>query len=115
MFARPWQIPIKWLTGQYKVAQVSDFTMTTLQSLRTAVGLSGQREVLVDQLPGLQMPTLIVWGTEDRVFPAWQAKDAAARLQKGYLKYIPNCGHLPHVERPKQFVSILSEFLGGLH
>ena len=98
MFARPWQIPPKWLTGQYKVAQVPNFTETTLRSLRTAVGLSGQREVLVDQLPGLQMPTLIVWGIEDRVLPYWQATAAVTHLKKGTLKLIPNRGHLPHVE-----------------
>jgi 4,5:9,10-diseco-3-hydroxy-5,9,17-trioxoandrosta-1(10),2-diene-4-oate hydrolase len=60
------------------------------------------------------MPTLIVWGTEDRVFPVWQGTGAAARLPNGSLKLIPNCGHLPHVEKPERFVSILGEFLGGL-
>ncbi len=114
LFARPWQIPIEWLKDQYKVAQQPNFTRTELAALRTTINLAGQREVLLDQLPHLQMPTLIVWGTEDRVFPHWQAKDAAARLQNGSLKLIPNCGHLPHIEQPKRFVSILSEFLGGL-
>jgi hypothetical protein len=32
----------------------------TLESIRLAVGLAGQREVFLDQLPRLQMPTLIV-------------------------------------------------------
>jgi pimeloyl-ACP methyl ester carboxylesterase len=114
LFARPWQIPVKWLTGQYKVAQVPSFTRTELAALRTTINLAGQREVLVGQLPRLQMPTLIVWGIEDKLFPYWQAIDAAARLKKGTLKLIPSCGHLPHVEQPKRFVSILSEFLGGL-
>ncbi len=114
MFARPWQIPPKWLTGQYKVAQVRNFTETTRQSLRTAVGLMGQREVLLEQLPRLHMPTLVVWGTEDRVIPYWHANAAVTRLRKGILKLILNCGHLPHVEQPERFVSILSEFVGGL-
>ena len=39
MFARPWQIPFKWLAGQYKVAQLPNFTEATQQSLRNAVGL----------------------------------------------------------------------------
>jgi pimeloyl-ACP methyl ester carboxylesterase len=30
------------------------------------------------------------------------------------VQFIPSCGHLPHVERPKQFVSIVNEFLGNL-
>ncbi len=114
MFARPWQIPPEWITGQYKVAQVPNFTETTLRSLRHAVGFAGQREVFLDRLPRLRMPTLVVWGIEDKVLPYWQATAAVARLEKGSLELIPSCGHLPHVEQPERFVSILSEFLGGL-
>ncbi len=60
------------------------------------------------------MPTLIVWGAEDKVFPYWQAQNVAARLQNGSLTLISNCAHLHHVEQPERFISILSEFLGGL-
>ena len=67
--------------------------------------------MLLDELPRLQMPTLIVWGTEDRVLPYWQAQDTLTRLKKGSLELIPNCGHLPHVEQPERFVSILDGFL----
>ena len=117
MFARPWQIPWKWVNDQYKLAQLPNFTDATLASLRTTVGATGQREVLLDRLPQLQMPTLIVWGIEDRVLPYSQAKDAIALVQDGSLELIPNCGHLPHVEQPKRFASILDDFLvqEGLH
>jgi 4,5:9,10-diseco-3-hydroxy-5,9,17-trioxoandrosta-1(10),2-diene-4-oate hydrolase len=114
LFARPWQIPVSWLTGQYKVAQLPNFTRTELAALRATINLAGQREMLLDRLPHLQMPTLIVWGMEDRLFPFWQAKNAVARLPNGFLKLIPNCGHLPHIEHPKRFVSILGEFLGSV-
>jgi pimeloyl-ACP methyl ester carboxylesterase len=111
MFARPWQIPSKWLKDQYRLAQLPNFIEATLATLRSTVGPSGQREVLLDELPRLQMPTLIVWGIEDRVLPYWQAQDALTRLKKGSLELIPNCGHLPHVEQPERFVSILDGFL----
>jgi pimeloyl-ACP methyl ester carboxylesterase len=111
-FARPWQIPLKWVKDQYKLAQLPNFTEATLATLRSTVGPAGQREVLLDKLPRLQMPTLIVWGIEDRVIPYWQAQDALTRLKKGSLELISNCGHLPHVEQPKRFVSILGDFLG---
>ena len=74
LFARPWQIPPKWLENQYRLAQMPNFMEATLASLRATVSVAGQREVLVDQLPRLMMPTLIVWGVEDRVFPLWQRK-----------------------------------------
>jgi pimeloyl-ACP methyl ester carboxylesterase len=111
MFARPWQIPWKWVNDQYKLAQLPNFTGATLASVRTVVGPMGQREVLLDRLPQLQMPTLIVWGIEDRLLPYSQAKDAIALVQEGSLELIPNCGHLPHVEQPKRFVSTIGEFL----
>jgi pimeloyl-ACP methyl ester carboxylesterase len=50
---------------------------------------------------------------EDRVLPYFQAKDAIALVQDGSLELISNCGHLPHVEQPKRFVSILDRFLSG--
>jgi 2-hydroxy-6-oxonona-2,4-dienedioate hydrolase len=112
LFARPWQIPPKWLKDQCRLAQMPNFMEATLASLRANIGVAGQREVLVDQLPRLRMPTLIVWGVEDRVFPYWQGKEAVTRLQQGSLELIPNCGHLPHVEQPRTFAAIVSRFLG---
>lgn len=113
LFARPWQIPWKWVKDQYKLAQLPNFTDATLYSLRNAVGVTGQCEVLLDRLPQLQMPTLIIWGIEDKVFPYSQAKDAIALVQDGSLELIPNCGHLPHVEQSKRFVSTFEGFLSG--
>ncbi len=114
MFARPWQVPPKWLKDQYQSAQIPNFMEATLESLRSAVDSAGQREVFLEQLPSLQMPTLIVWGMEDRVIPYWQATAAVNRLEQGTLKLISSCGHLPHVEQPKRFISILNEFVGDL-
>lgn len=79
--------------------------------MRAHIGFAGQYEVLVDQLPRLRMPTLMVWGVEDRVFPYWQGKEAVRRLPQGSLELIPNCGHLPHVEQPETFVTIVGRFL----
>ena len=57
------------------------------------------------------MPTLIVWGVEDRLLPYSQAKEAVDLVRDGSLELISNCGHLPHVERPERFVAALREFL----
>jgi pimeloyl-ACP methyl ester carboxylesterase len=57
------------------------------------------------------MPTLIVWGVEERLLPYSQAKEAITLVRDGSLELISNCGHLPHVERPKRFISTLEEFL----
>jgi pimeloyl-ACP methyl ester carboxylesterase len=82
-----------------------------LTVLRALVSPLGQREVLVDRLPSLKIPALVVWGERDRVFPCSQAKRAVARLQEGSLALIPDCGHMPHVECPDRFLGALDGFL----
>jgi 4,5:9,10-diseco-3-hydroxy-5,9,17-trioxoandrosta-1(10),2-diene-4-oate hydrolase len=85
-----------------------------VSSLRAQLNVFGQHQVLLDSLPQLQMPTLVVWGTDDLVLPKSQGQDAVSRLQQGQLALIPDCGHLPHVERPELFTEELSKFLAGV-
>ncbi len=114
LFGRPERVPAEWITEQTKIAQLPGFMEATIAALRAQVAMGGQREVLLDQLPHLQMPALVICGERDRVFPYAQGQRATSRLRQGILDLIPNCGHLPHVEQPERFISILSEFLGGL-
>ena len=112
LFGRPERVPAEWITEQTKIAQLPGFTEATMAALRAQVDMGGQREVLVDQLPHLGMPTLIIWGKRDRVFPYAQGQKAASRLRQGALELITNCGHLPHVEQPERFAAIVARFLG---
>ncbi len=111
LFARPERVPYEWFAEQYRLGQQPGFLEALIASLRAVVDLEGQREVLLDELTQLQMPTLVVWGASDRVFPASQAREAVARLRYGALELIPDCGHLPQVERPELFVEAVSRFL----
>jgi 2-hydroxy-6-oxonona-2,4-dienedioate hydrolase len=114
LFARPpGSVPREWLAEQCRLALWPGYLEAHLTALRALVGPFGQREVLVDRLPLLQVPTLVVWGERDRVFPRSQAKRAVVRLQEGSLALIPNCGHMPHVECPDRFLAALDEFIGG--
>ena len=110
-FAHPLRVPDVWIAEQERMAQMGGFLEATLSSLRAQVNVFGQYQVLLDSLGQLQMPTLVIWGTEDRVFPKEQAHDAVSRLKQGHLALLPDCGHLPHVERPELFSAELSKFL----
>jgi len=112
LFARPRRVPPEWLKAQYRLSRTPGFLEAQLAAVRAQVGLRGQREVLLRRLPGLEIPTLVVWGARDRVLPESQAREAVARLQDGSLFLISDCGHLPHVERPDLFVTACEEFLG---
>jgi pimeloyl-ACP methyl ester carboxylesterase len=115
LFAHPpGTVPREWLAEQCRLALSPGYLEAHLTVLRTLVSPLGQREVLVDSLPSLKIPTLVVWGARDRVFPECQARDAVAHLPEGSLAVIPECGHMPHVECPDHFLAALGEFLGGL-
>src|SRR5215213_7730277 len=113
LFAHPGRVPRGWLTEQCRLAQSPGYLQAHLTALRAQVRPWGQHEVLVDRLPLLKMPTLIVWGARDRVFPKSQARDAVSRLREGSLALIPDCGHMPHLECPDRFLAALDEFIGG--
>jgi 4,5:9,10-diseco-3-hydroxy-5,9,17-trioxoandrosta-1(10),2-diene-4-oate hydrolase len=113
LFAHPWRVPREWIKEQYRLARLPGFLEAQLATVRAQVGLRGQREVLVDRLSHLKVPTLVVWGARDRVLPYSQGQEAAARLPEGTLELVPDCGHAPHVEQPERFVSGLGEFLSG--
>jgi pimeloyl-ACP methyl ester carboxylesterase len=69
---------------------------------------------LAKWLHRINVPTLLVWGTNDRVYPI----DYAAAYQKlipgAKLAIIPDCGHLPHIERREIFVAALDDFLTNM-
>ena len=112
LFAHPpGSVPREWLAEQCRLAQSPGYLEAHLSVLRAIVSPLGQREVLVDRLPSLNIPTLVVWGERDRVLPQSQARGAVGRLRDGSLALIPDCGHMPHVECPDRFLAVLDGFL----
>ena len=56
------------------------------------------------------VPTQIIWGADDKVIPAGYAAEFARLIPDSAVEIIPQCGHLPHVEKPEPFVRILRAF-----
>ena len=110
MFARPQLAPPSWVAEQRRLGTVPHHLSTTLAALRAQIGPFGQRRVLLDALPQLQIPTLILWGAQDKVLPVSQARTAVARLRHGRLVIVPHCGHVPHLERHGHFLDALHAF-----
>jgi pimeloyl-ACP methyl ester carboxylesterase len=66
---------------------------------------------LTDELHQLNLPTLIVWGRNDKVTPPDVAESFKNQIRNSELRYIDNCGHAPNVEHPAIFSKMLQEFL----
>jgi len=66
---------------------------------------------LAKWLHRIDVPTLVVWGTNDRLLAPDYATAWQTRIPGAKLAVIPECGHLPHIERASAFVAALGDFL----
>lgn len=62
--------------------------------------ISAQYVPLRPLLPAIKAPALIIWGAEDKVLPADGAAKLAEGLPDSEVVIIPDCGHLPMIEKP---------------
>lgn len=82
--------------------------LSTLRNLAPYV--ARQQKILPERLSQLELPTLILWGAEDRVIPASNGRAAAAAQPSARLVILPGAGHLPHQEKPREVLrAILSD------
>ena len=67
------------------------------------------------ELAGLagSIPILLVWGAEDAVVPPAVAEQALAVLKECRLVTIPRAGHLPYLEKSREFNAAVLDFLSG--
>ncbi|MCC6006402.1 MAG: alpha/beta fold hydrolase [Rhodobacteraceae bacterium] len=59
----------------------------------------------------IDVPTLLVWGDHDRMFPLSHGEEYARRIPGSRLAVIGECGHIPTVEKPEEFCRELSAFI----
>ena len=62
----------------------------------------------------IDVPTLIVWGANDRVFPMEYAYAWQQAIPGATAVIIPECGHIPQAEKSDVFVSELTGFIDGI-
>lgn len=53
-----------------------------------------------DPLPRIAVPTLVMWGDDDRRSPIHVAEQLAGAIPKAELAIIPHAGHLSNMEQP---------------
>jgi pimeloyl-ACP methyl ester carboxylesterase len=69
---------------------------------------------LARRLGRISAPTLVVWGAQDRLVPVAHGHAYADAIPQARLEVIPDCGHLPHIERPDELVNHVRTFLGSV-
>ena len=68
---------------------------------------------LMDDAQKLHVPTLILWGKQDRLIPVAHGHALQRRLPDSQLYLVDDCGHCPQLERPAELSAAVERFLRG--
>lgn len=76
-----------------------------------AIAKSAIRHNMAKDLPKMHIPTCIIWGKNDNVTPPEVAEEFDNLLPDSNLFWIDKCGHAAMMEHPKEFNTILDNWL----
>jgi len=83
-----------------------------LATTRAVIDPGGQSVSAHDYLPDvLPIPTLIVWGSRDRMIPAWHAIRAQQSIPHCRVELFEGAGHFPHLDEPDRFAELVRAFV----
>jgi pimeloyl-ACP methyl ester carboxylesterase len=92
----------------------------TLTTRATAVRVlrfvrAARRNTVAAGLSTISVPTLLVWGAEDRITPPAVAGRFASLIPGAQLVFLRRCGHAPMLEQPVAFGAVVRAWLEDTH
>lgn len=99
----------KELFEQYYAPYRKQDARKSVLALLRAYNKSGAE--LLGDVPGIDVPTLILWAEKERFFSLDSAKDLKNRIKNSILEIIPGCGHFMQEEKPAQVAEKIKGFL----
>lgn len=93
--------------------------LTRIMSTRKALNRQIFHDILHDldqekNLAQITVPTLIIWGDHDQVLACENAPFLAAQIKQSQCVILPNVGHIPMVEKPKETAQAVTNFFSQL-
>src|SRR5690606_30962023 len=81
------------------VDEVFETTNSIPKCMRiVAIAKSAQRNNLAEEIPNINVPTLLVWGLNDTITPPMVAHEFNRLIPRSSLKFIDKCCHAPMME-----------------
>ena len=94
------------------VDEVYDIVNDRNKAIRIiATAKSAVRHNLGDKLHQIEAPTLLVWGQQDQITPAFVGEKFNELIENSKLIFVNECGHAPMMEHPEDFNKHLEAFL----
>jgi pimeloyl-ACP methyl ester carboxylesterase len=111
------------MVAPYNVTELTDVADHVLRMMRNtppegaAAALRGraERPDYADSLTLAAVPALVVVGADDSFTPVSDAEHLHTLLPEATLAVVQGAAHLPNLERPAEFNTILRDFLAALY
>jgi abhydrolase domain-containing protein 6 len=81
------------------------------RGMNQLVGSIDATYFLVEELSKLSMPVSIIWGREDKVILPESVGVLVKFVPHARASFIEQCGHVPQLEQPAEFATVLREIL----
>ena len=108
IYARPERVTEAVVSDWWDPVPVPGTRRAALAAIRTS------REGYANLEKRITMPTLILWGKEDRLLPASEGLSLSQAIPGARLVVLPDAGHVPEEERPRDFAAAVGEFVEGV-
>ena len=100
------------LWNAYSSLSDAETRQAFLRTLRSVVDYRGQAVSALNRLHmAAELPTMAIWGDQDRIIPVDHAYAAQAARPESRLEVLEGVGHFPHVERPSEVVDLIEDFI----
>jgi proline iminopeptidase len=88
--------------------------------MRPEALIFGARQILtgwtvMDRLSEIKVPTLVLAGRHDFLYPPEHQAILADRLLNARLELIERAGHNPQIERPAEVIQVIKRFMGTVN
>lgn len=75
---------------------------------------SGGYNFMSPKISQITCPTLILWGEQDKILGTKDAARFKQAIPNSELVWIPDCGHVPHLEKPEETAGAIAAFTQSL-
>lgn len=108
VFFDPALVTDGWVEDVHRLVTTPASALRILRLARDA-----RRDNLEERLGEIRVPTLLIWGFDDRITPPEVAERFRALIPDTHLWHLSQCGHTPMLERPEPFAEALGDWLEG--
>ena len=93
----------------------SEILNTSQKSICDTLLVLAEREETCSSIMKINIPTLIICGSEDSITPVMQSEFLKGGIPEAKLTLIENAGHLSNIEQPDAFNKGIINFISELH